>query len=60
MKCRYKSRLFTDLGLNLWIVKLCQSLPAIEAQAASYATGERVNRTRLRPRMHDDGVLVLE
>ena len=36
---RYKSRLYADLGLNLWIVKMCQPLPVIEAQAASYATG---------------------
>ena len=36
---RYKSRLYAALGLNLWIVKMCQPLTAIEAQAASYATG---------------------
>lgn len=37
--CRYKSRLYSDLGLNLWIIKLQSSLTAIEGDAASYATG---------------------
>ena len=37
--CRYKSRLYSDLGANLWIIKLRAPLSTLEGEAASYATG---------------------
>ncbi len=39
MYCRYKSRLYSDLGPNLWIIKMRAPLSTIEGEAASYATG---------------------
>lgn len=37
--CRHKSRLYGDLGPNLWIIKMRSPLSTIEGEAASYATG---------------------
>ncbi|KAL0037130.1 hypothetical protein WJX79_001758 [Trebouxia sp. C0005] len=37
---RYKSRLYSELGPNLWIIKMRAPLSSIEGQAASYATGK--------------------
>ncbi len=37
--CRYKSRLYSELGPNLWIIKMRAPLSSIEGEAASYATG---------------------
>ncbi len=37
--CRYDSRLYSELGPNLWIIKMRAPLSSIEGEAASYATG---------------------